>query len=89
MVSRYTDPVVSSWMTLLKLTLEIPGATISPMDIMSMDISWLTCAGSCTVKQATTPAKPQGRVDSHTGINALVGGGMQVVWGSSVARLVI
>ena len=75
MVSRYTDPVVSSWMTLLKLTLEIPGAAISPMDIMSMDISWLTCVGSCTIKQAMTPAKPWGGVDGHGGINALVGGG--------------
>ena len=74
MVSRYIDPVVSSWTTLLKLMLEIPGATISPMDITSMDISWLTCVGSCTVKQATTPAKPQGRVDSCASINALVGG---------------
>ena len=75
MVSRYTDLVVSSWTILLELTLEIPGAVISPMDITSTDVSWLTGMGSGIAKQATTPAKPQGRVDGHTSVNALVGGG--------------
>ena len=39
MVSIYIDPVVSSWMILLTLTLEIPVVATILMDITSMDVS--------------------------------------------------
>ena len=39
MVSIYIDLVVSSWMTLLELILEIPAVVTILMDITSMDMS--------------------------------------------------
>ena len=38
MVSTYIDPVVSSWMTLLALMLEIPVVATILMNVMSMDM---------------------------------------------------
>ena len=73
-VSININPVVSSWMTLLELRLEIPEVVSILMDIMSMDVSHLVCVGSSIPKQATTPAKPWGRLDGHSTTNAFVGG---------------
>ena len=73
-VSINIDPVVSSWMTLLALMLEIPEVVSILMGIMSMDMSHLVCVGSSIPKQPTTPAKPWGGLDSHSTANAFIGG---------------
>ena len=73
-VSMNIDLLVSSWMTLLKLTLEIPEVFSILMDITSMDVSHLVCAGSGIPKQATTPVKPWGGLDGCSTANAFIGG---------------
>ena len=73
-VSINIDLVVSSWMTLLEVMLEIPEVVSIPTDIVSMDMSHLVCVGSVIPKQATTPVKPWGRLDGHSTTNAFIGG---------------
>ena len=64
-ISTYVMPVMSSFMTWLELTLDIPGA--SPIDMVPMDTSSI-------FKQAVTPSKPHGRVEGFTGATAVVDG---------------
>ena len=73
MVSIYIDPVVSSWMTLLELTLEIPVVVTILIDITSMDVSQLVHVGSSISKQATTSVPPWGGLDGCSTINAFIG----------------
>ena len=75
MVSMYTSPIVLSLTTWLELTLEMPGVIISPMDIVSMGVSWPTSTTSDVFRQVITLAKPPGRVGSQLNANALTGGG--------------
>ena len=88
-VSIYIDLVVSSWTTLLEPMLEIPDVVTILMDITSMDMSWLVCAGSGISKQATTPAKPWGRLDGRSTTNAFIGGdvGGEGVFGKQTGGL--
>ena len=73
MVSRYTSPMMSSFTTWLELMLERPGLDTIPMDIVPMGVSQSTSTGSGVLKQAATPAKPQGGVDGLTNASALAG----------------
>ena len=75
MVSKYTSPVVLSFTTRLELTLKRPGLDTIPMDIVPTGISQSTSTSSGVLKQATTPAKPQGGVGSLTNASVLAGGG--------------
>ena len=75
MVSRYTSPVMSSFTTWFELTLERPGFNTIPMDIVPTGISQSTSTSSGVLKQATTPAKPQGGVGSFTNASVLAGRG--------------
>ena len=66
MVSIYISPIVSSLTMQLELRLEMLGVNTSPMDIEPMGISRPTSMTSGVFRQATTLAKPWGRVGSHS-----------------------
>ena len=74
-VSRYTSPVLSSCTTRLEETLDMPGFDTIPMVIMLTGMFRSTSTSSQVLKQAATPAKPQGSVDGLTNANALASGG--------------
>ena len=75
MVYRYTSPVVLSFTTWLELTLERLGFDTIPMDIAPTGVSQSTSTSSGVLKQATTPAKPQGGMGGLTNASVLAGGG--------------
>ena len=75
MVSRYTNPVVSSFTTRLELTLKRLGLDTIPMDIVPTGISWSTSTSSRVLKQVTTPVKPRGGVGGLTNASVLAGRG--------------
>ena len=64
-ISTYVMPVMSSFMTQLELTLDIPGA--GPIDMAPMDTSSI-------FKQAITPLKLHGMVEGFTGATTVVDG---------------
>ena len=74
-VSKYTNPMVSSFTTQLELTLERPGFDTIPMDMVPIGVSPSTSTSSGVLKHATTPAKPQGGVGGLTNASVLAGGG--------------
>ena len=73
-MSIYVMPVILSLTMQLELTLEIPGATTSPMGIVPTGTSRSTSTSSGVCKQAITPEKPHSRVGGHTSAKACVGG---------------
>ena len=75
MVSRYTSPISSSFTTRLEEMLNMPGFDTIPMAITLTGMFWSTSTSSRVLKQAATPAKPQGSVGGLTNANALASGG--------------
>ena len=75
MVSRYTSPVSSSFTTWLEETLDMPGFDTIPRVITLTGMFRSTSTSSGVLKQAATPAKPQGGVGGLTNANALASGG--------------
>ena len=78
MVLRYTDPVELSRTILLALMLEILDIIPSAANT-SVEVLLLGHAGSGVLVRVAVLAKPQGRVEGHTIINALVDGNVGTV----------
>ena len=69
-VSMWTSPIVSSFITLVELTLEMPGVATNPIDIGPTDISLLICMISGALRQDVTSVNPLGGVGGLTKANA-------------------
>ena len=69
-MSMYVTLVASSLMMQLMLTVDIPGATTTPMGMVPRDGSRATSTSSGVNRQAVTPAKPCSRVGGCTSANA-------------------
>ena len=72
-VSTYIMPVALSLMMWLMLTVDILGATTTPMGMIPRGSSRATSTSSDVCRQAITPAKLCGRVGGHTSANACTG----------------
>ena len=75
MVSRYTSPISSSFTTQLEETCDMLGFDTIPTVIMLTGMFQSTSTSSGVLKQAATPAKPQGSVGGLTNANALASRG--------------
>ena len=69
-VSTYVTPVALSLTMQLVLTVEILGATTTPMGMVPRGSSRATSTSSGICRQAVTPAKPCSRISGHMSANA-------------------
>ena len=72
-VSMYVMPVASCLTMHLVLTVDIPGAAITPMGMVTRGSSRATSTSSGVCRQAVTPAKPCSRNGGHKSANACTG----------------